>query len=61
MSAFTDSINLFDRVNLAACAQRRASENVLNTTRWNGEYDTARLWMKYRLVKYTDYSFIEDN
>jgi len=61
MSAFTDSINLFDRVNLAACAQRRASENVLNPTRWNGEYDTARLWMKYRLVKYTTLSYIEDN
>jgi len=61
MSAFTDSINLFDRVNLAACAQRRASENVLDSTRWNGEYDTARLWMKYRLVKHTTFSFIEDN
>ena len=61
MSAFTDSINLFDRINLASCAERRASENVLDSTRWNGEYDTARLWMKYRLVKYTGYSFIEDN
>ena len=61
MSAVTDNINMFDRINLAACAERRASENVLNSTRWNGEYDTARLWMKYRLVKYTGYSFIEDN
>ena len=61
MSAFTDSINLFDRVNLAACAQRRASENVLNSTRWNGEYDTARLWMKYRLIKYTTISYIDED
>ena len=61
MSALTDSINLFDRINLADCAKRRASANVLDSTRFNGEYDTARLWMKYRLVKYTDYSFIEDN
>jgi hypothetical protein len=61
MSAFTDSINLFDRINLAACAERRASANVLDSTRWNGEYDTARLWMKYRLNKTTTYSYIEDN
>jgi len=61
MSAFTDSINLFDRINLAACAERRASENVLNSTRWNGEYDTARLWMKYRLVKYTTISYIDED
>ena len=61
MSAFTDGINMFDRINLAACAERRASANVLDSTRWNGEYDTARLWMKYRLVKTTNYSYIEDN
>jgi hypothetical protein len=61
MSAVTDNINLFDRINLAACAQRRASENVLNSTRFNGEYDTARLWMKYRCVKFSTYSYIEDN
>jgi len=33
----------------------------LNSTRFEGEYDTARLWMKYRLVKYSTYSYIEDN
>jgi hypothetical protein len=61
MSAVTDNINLFDRINLAACARRRASDNVLDSTRFEGEYDTARLWMKYRLVKTTNYSYIEDN
>jgi hypothetical protein len=61
MSAVTDNINLFDRINLAACARRRASDNVLNSTRFEGEYDTARLWMKYRLIKTTNYSYIEDN
>lgn len=61
MSIYTDSLNLFDRINLAACAERRASANVLNSTRWNGEYDTARLWMKYRLVKYTTYSYIDED
>jgi hypothetical protein len=61
MSAFTDGINLFDRINLAACAERRASANVLDSTRFEGEYDTARLWMKYRLVKYTTYSYIDED
>jgi len=61
MSAYVDAINLFDRINLASCARRRASANVLNATRFEGEYDTARLWMKYRLVKNTTYSYIEDN
>jgi hypothetical protein len=50
---------MFDRINLADCAKRRASANVLDETRFNGEYDTARLWMKYRLVKYTTYSYID--
>ncbi len=61
MSAVTDNLNMFDRINLAACAERRASANVLNSKRWNGEYDTARLWMKYRLVKYSTYSYIDED
>jgi hypothetical protein len=61
MSAYIDQLNMFDRINLAACAQRRASANVLNSTRFEGEYDTARLWMKYRLVKTTTYSYVDDN
>jgi hypothetical protein len=61
MSAVTDNINMFDRINLAACARRRAAANVLDSTRFEGEYDTARLWMKYRLIKTTHYSYIEDN
>ena len=61
MSAYTDNINLFDRINLASCAQRRASANVLDSTRFSGEYDTARLWMKYRVVHGLTYSYIEDN
>jgi hypothetical protein len=52
---------MFDRINLAACAQRRANSNVLDEARFNGEYDTARLWMKYRLIKTTNCSYIEDN
>jgi hypothetical protein len=59
MSAVTDNINLFDRINLADCARRRASANVLDSTRFDGEYHTAQLWMKYRLVKTPLYSYID--
>jgi hypothetical protein len=61
MSVVTDNLTMFDRINLAACARRRASANVLDSTRFEGEYDTARLWMKYRLIKTTHYSYVEDN
>lgn len=61
MSTYNDHINMFDRINLADCAKRRASANVLNEDRFNGEYDTARLWMKYRLIKTTHHSYVEDN
>jgi len=61
MSAYVDQLTMFDRINLAACAQRRATQNLLDSNRWNGEYNTARLWMKYRLIKTTTYSYIEDN
>ncbi len=61
MSAVTDNLNMFDRINLADCAKRRAAANVLNSTRFEGEYNTARLWMKYRLVKTTTYSYVDDN
>jgi len=61
MSAYIDYLNMFDRINLADCAKRRAAANVLDSTRFEGEYDTARLWMKYRLIKTTHHSYIEDN
>ena len=61
MSAITDNITLFDRINLAVCARRRAAAHLLDATRFEGEYDTARLWMKYRLVKYTTYSYIDED
>jgi hypothetical protein len=61
MSAYTEDLTMFDRINLAACAQRRATDNLFDSNRWNGEYDTARLWMKYRLIKTTTYSYIDED
>lgn len=34
----------FQHLNIASCAARRASENVLDGRRWSDEYDTAKFW-----------------
>lgn len=56
-----DGITLFDRINLAHSARLRASQNVMNEERFNGEYDTARMWLKYRCVKTTIHSYVEND
>jgi len=61
MPSITDNLTLFDRINLADCAKRRAVAHVLDSTRFDGEYDTARLWMKYRLIQHGNYAYIADN
>jgi hypothetical protein len=61
MSVFTDNINLFDRINLAACAVRRAQGNILDEQRFNAEYESARAWNKYKCVITATYSYVDDN
>jgi len=61
MSAYTDDINLFDRINLAACAVRRAQANILDEQRFNSEYTSARMWNKYKCVITKHYSYVDDN
>jgi hypothetical protein len=61
MSVFNDDINLFDRINLAACAMRRAQECILDQQRFNDEYSSARAWNKYKCVITKNYSYVEDN
>ncbi len=61
MAAFNDNINLFDRINLANCAMRRAQANVIDEQRFYGEYRTARMWNKYKCVITTNYSYVDDN
>jgi hypothetical protein len=52
MSTFSyrlDSIDLFDRVNLAHCAMRRARSHVFgNDDTFRSEIETCRLWNNYR-------------
>jgi hypothetical protein len=43
-----DQITLFDRVNLANCAMRRAEEHLSDAERFTAEFQTVRAWTKYR-------------
>lgn len=61
MSAGSDCLNLFDRINLANCAMIRARENVLDGDRFYSEYMTARSWTKYRCIITKEYSCIDHN
>ena len=60
MSLYLDELTLFDRINLAACAMRRASENTLDGTRFQGEYTSARAWNKYKCVITKSYSYVDE-
>ena len=61
MSLYLDELTLFDRINLAACAMRRASANTLDGDRFHREYITARAWNKYKCVITKTYSYVDDN
>lgn len=59
MSAQSDYLDLFDRINLANCAMERARQNVFDQDRFYGEYKTARFWTKYRCMITKDYSYVD--
>jgi hypothetical protein len=61
MSIYLDELTLFDRINLSACAMRRAQENTLDSQRFHGEYFSARAWNKYKCVIAKNYSYVDDN
>ena len=53
-------ITLFDRINLANCAMMRANRtHVADDVRFHGEYETARMWIKYRIYNSTACRFVE--
>ncbi len=62
MSALTDTLSLFDRINIAKCASDRAQQSVLNVERFTGEFQTARMWVRYRCnIGPNNTSFVESN
>ena len=56
-----DSLGLFDRINLAQCAAKRAELNAFSNERFTGEFETARSWTRYRCFITSTVSFIETN
>jgi hypothetical protein len=59
MSALSDHLDLFNRINIANCAMIRARQNVLDHNRFYAEYMTARLWTKYKCMITKDYSYVD--
>lgn len=59
MSASNDYLSLFDRINLAECAMRRAQNNVLDQDRFLSEYKTAKFWTRYRCIITKEYSYVD--
>jgi hypothetical protein len=56
-----DSLTLFDRINLAKCAQLRAEARVCDNDGFLAEYTTARMWTKYRCYITKTHSFVESD
>ena len=56
-----DSLGLFDRINLAQCAAKRAQLNAFSNERFTGEFETARSWTRYRCFITSAVSFVETN
>ena len=61
MALFLDELTLFDRINLASCAQRRAEMNVINDDRFTSEFKTAKMWTKYKCYITKTVSFVESD
>jgi hypothetical protein len=61
MSNYPDVLSLFDRINLAACAVKRAKANVTNNERFYSEYETARMWHRNNCYIRTTYTSYKDN
>jgi hypothetical protein len=60
-TSYASNISLLDRINIAHCAAQRARMYVLNTDRFGREFDTARMWTRYKCFISTKGSFVEPN
>lgn len=59
MAASLDYLTVFDRIRLANSAMKRAELNVFDETRFIAEYNTAKLWMRHKVVT-TPYGNYQD-
>lgn len=55
------NIGLLDRINIANCAAKRAELHCLDSERFTGEFQTARMWTRYKCYISTRCSFVEND
>ena len=55
------NLGLFDRINIAQCAAKRAYEYCGDELRFQGEFCTARAWNKYKCYITKSCQFVEPN
>ena len=48
------NLSAFDKINLAACAVRRAQLTLTQPDRFRGEWDTMRVWRDHRCANFSD-------
>jgi hypothetical protein len=53
------NLDLFERINIAKCAADRACMHVMDTERFHREFQTARMWTRYKCYISTRCSFVE--
>ena len=59
MTLAETNIGLLDRINIAHCASERARMYVCDNDRFYGEFQTARMWSRYKCYISTRCSFVE--
>ena len=48
----SDGLSVFQAINIAHCAMRRADENYHNNDRFKGEFSTTMLWKNYHTFQH---------
>ena len=56
---YATALGVFERLNIAQCAAKRAVYSCSDADRFNGEYLTVKAWMRYRCYISRKHSFIE--
>jgi hypothetical protein len=59
MTELESNIGLLDRINIAQCASKRAHMYVFDKERFLGEFQTARMWTRYKCYISRNCSFVE--
>ena len=57
---FESNLNILDRINVAHCAAERARMYVTDTERFNGEFQTVRMWRSYNCFISNYGSYVEN-